>query len=96
LEALATWSPSPLDRAVVLDDAALGVLVRAAGDLDGPPLAQRRDHGLPDQGHAVPVRALDLRAVPDVPHRFLDLAQLAPAHGLGPAAVDMQPYGCLI
>jgi len=42
-----------------------------------PPQAHRRDHGLLDQRHPVPGRILDLRAVLQMQHALLDLAQFA-------------------
>src|SRR5215471_3793083 len=76
--------PVPLDRVLVVDDIALNPQVRAVFDLDLPALAQRRDHGLLDQGHPVPARILDLHAVLDPQHALLDLAQFVTVHVLEP------------
>src|SRR5215471_20627510 len=74
--------PVALDGVLVVDKVALGAQVRAVFDVDHPPFPQRRDHGFVDHGDAVAVGPLDLHAVPDVQHFFLDLDQFAPVHVL--------------
>jgi outer membrane protein assembly factor BamB len=76
--------PVTFDRVLVVDDVPLDLHVRAVVDLDLPALAERRDHGLLDQRGTAAVRPLDLHAVADVQHAFLDLVQLAPVHVLEP------------
>ena len=74
--------PVAFDRVFVVDDVPLDLHVRAVVGLDLPALAERVDHGLLDQRGAAAVRPLDLHAVPDAQHAFLDLVQLAPVHVL--------------
>src|SRR5215813_1840939 len=71
-----------LDRVLVVHEVTVGMQVRAVFEVDLPPFAQRRDQGFVYHGHPVTVWPLDLHAVPDVQHPFLDLAQLAAVHVL--------------
>ena len=65
-----------LDLVLVVDDVALHLPLLVAGQVHLPPLAQRRDERLVDQGEAFAVGVLDGHRVADVEDPGLDPADL--------------------